>query len=177
MTTKFSISRSSASALFKSSSDRARSKTVLDKLNKITALEEMPCEETTKTVYITEKGLQEDSTNSEAPQMEIANSIALLLLLSAGIGVAQNASGGGAHEVHVGVILDLGSLVGKIAITSISLALEDFYAAHHNYSTKLVLHIRDSMSDDVRAASQGRYSETLRYAHYIAFTCCFFAAE
>ncbi|KAF8695339.1 hypothetical protein HU200_037569 [Digitaria exilis] len=86
--------------------------------------------------------------------MEIANSIAMFLLLSAGIGAAQNASGGGAHEVHVGVILDLGSLVGKIAITSISLALEDFYAAHHNYSTKLVLHFRDSMSDDVRAASQ-----------------------
>jgi ionotropic glutamate receptor len=85
--------------------------------------------------------------------MEIANTVILLLLLSAGIGVAQNTSGG-AHEVHVGVILDLGSLVGKIAMTSISLALEDFYAAHQNYSTKLVLHIRDSMSDDVRAAAR-----------------------
>ncbi|KAG2643569.1 hypothetical protein PVAP13_2KG344100 [Panicum virgatum] len=79
--------------------------------------------------------------------MEIANRIILLLLISASIGVAQNASGG-AHEVHVGVILDLGSLVGKIAITSISMALEDFYSAHRNYSTKLVLHIRDSMSND-----------------------------
>jgi len=84
--------------------------------------------------------------------MEVANRIILLLLISASIGVAQNASGG-AHEVHVGVILDLGSLVGKIAITSISMALEDFYSAHRNYSTKLVLHIRDSMSDDVRAAA------------------------
>ncbi|CAL5074223.1 unnamed protein product [Urochloa decumbens] len=86
--------------------------------------------------------------------MEIANRVILLLLLSASIGVAQNSSRGGAQEVHVGVILDLGSLVGKIAITSISLALEDFYAAHQNYSTKLVLHIRDSMSDDVGAAAQ-----------------------
>ncbi|CAN6167021.1 unnamed protein product [Urochloa humidicola] len=85
--------------------------------------------------------------------MEIANRIILLLLLSAGIAVARNSSGG-AQEVHVGVILDLGSLVGKIAITSISLAIEDFYAAHQNYSTKLILHIRDSMSDDVRAAAQ-----------------------
>ncbi|CAD6219175.1 unnamed protein product [Miscanthus lutarioriparius] len=87
--------------------------------------------------------------------MEIANRIVLLLLLLLpGITVAQNASGGGTQEVHVGVILDLGSLVGKIAITSISLALEDFYAAHQNYSTKLVLHIRDSKSDDVQAASR-----------------------
>ncbi|CAL5088250.1 unnamed protein product [Urochloa decumbens] len=85
--------------------------------------------------------------------MEIANRVILLLLLSAGIGVAQNSSRG-TQEVHVGVILDLGSLVGKIANTSISMALEDFYAAHQNYSTKLVLHIRDSMSDDVGAAAQ-----------------------
>ena len=105
--------------------------------------------------------------------MEIANRIILLLLISASIGVAQNASGG-AHEVHVGVILDLGSLVGKIAITSISLALEDFYSAHQNYSTKLVLHIRDSMSDDVRAAAEGRCSKTLRCAHCITLLlwCC-----
>ncbi|PWZ13257.1 Glutamate receptor 2.8 [Zea mays] len=86
--------------------------------------------------------------------MEIANIIVLLLLLLPGVAAAQNASGGGMQEVHVGVILDLGSLVGKIAITSISLALEDFYAANQNYSTKLVLHIRDSKSDDVQAASQ-----------------------
>ena len=104
--------------------------------------------------------------------MEIANSIILLLLISAGIGDgAQNASGR-AHEVHVGVILDLGSLVGKIAITSISLGLEDFYSAHQNYSTKLVLHIRDSMSDDVRAAAEGRCSKTLRCAHCINLLLC-----
>ena len=105
--------------------------------------------------------------------MEVANRIILLLLISASIGVAQNASGG-AHEVHVGVILDLGSLVGKIAITSISMALEDFYSAHRNYSTKLVLHIRDSMSDDVRAAAEGRCSKTLQCAHCITLLlwCC-----
>ncbi|TVU09637.1 hypothetical protein EJB05_43123, partial [Eragrostis curvula] len=86
--------------------------------------------------------------------MEVAYRIILLIVLSASIVVGQNATGREPHEVHVGVILDLGSLVGKIAVTSISLAMEDFYAAHQNYSSKLVLHIRDSIGDDVRAAAQ-----------------------
>uniref|UniRef100_M8CGC7 Glutamate receptor n=1 Tax=Aegilops tauschii TaxID=37682 RepID=M8CGC7_AEGTA len=85
--------------------------------------------------------------------MEIACRVILLLLLPLNFVVAQNASRA-AQELHVGVILDLETMVGKIARTSISLAMEDFYAVHHNYSTKLVLHIRDSMRDDVRAASQ-----------------------
>ncbi|XP_044948368.1 glutamate receptor 2.8-like [Hordeum vulgare subsp. vulgare] len=86
--------------------------------------------------------------------MEIASRVILLLLLPLfNFVVAQNASRG-AQEFHVGGILDLETMVGKIARTSISLAMEDFYAVHQNYSTKLVLHIRDSMRDDVRAASQ-----------------------
>uniref|UniRef100_A0A453KW97 Receptor ligand binding region domain-containing protein n=1 Tax=Aegilops tauschii subsp. strangulata TaxID=200361 RepID=A0A453KW97_AEGTS len=92
--------------------------------------------------------------------MEIACRVILLLLLPLNFVVAQNASRA-AQELHVGVILDLETMVGKIARTSISLAMEDFYAVHHNYSTKLVLHIRDSMRDDVRAASQGTCSELL----------------
>uniref|UniRef100_A0A453KVR7 Glutamate receptor n=2 Tax=Aegilops tauschii subsp. strangulata TaxID=200361 RepID=A0A453KVR7_AEGTS len=54
----------------------------------------------------------------------------------------------------VGVILHLKSLVGKMARTSILMAMEDFYAVHRNYTTKLVLHIRDSNGDNMRAASQ-----------------------
>uniref|UniRef100_A0A0E0M1H3 Ionotropic glutamate receptor C-terminal domain-containing protein n=1 Tax=Oryza punctata TaxID=4537 RepID=A0A0E0M1H3_ORYPU len=76
-------------------------------------------------------------------------------LLQASSAAAQSASGGGAggSSVHVGVILDLGTLVGKIARTSVLLAVDDFYAAHPNYRTRLVLHVRDAMSDDVQAAS------------------------
>ncbi|XP_044388886.1 glutamate receptor 2.8-like [Triticum aestivum] len=85
--------------------------------------------------------------------MELQNVI-LLLLLTINLAIAQNTSREEAQELHVGVILDLGSIVGKMARTSVSLAMEDFYAVHRNYSTKLVLHIRDSMSDDVQAASQ-----------------------
>uniref|UniRef100_A0A453KVT9 Receptor ligand binding region domain-containing protein n=1 Tax=Aegilops tauschii subsp. strangulata TaxID=200361 RepID=A0A453KVT9_AEGTS len=78
----------------------------------------------------------------------------LLLLLLVDPGVAQNTTGK-ADEFHVGVILNLGSLVGKVARTSISLAVQDFYAVHQNYSTKLTLHFRDSMASDVKAASAG----------------------
>ncbi|CAM0951454.1 unnamed protein product [Alopecurus aequalis] len=84
--------------------------------------------------------------------MEAAPRAILFLLFIVGFGVAQNTSSK-ADEFHVGVILNLGSLVGKVARTSVSLAIEDFYAAHQNYRTKLVLHIRDSMASDVLAAS------------------------
>ncbi|KAK4429806.1 Glutamate receptor 2.5 [Sesamum alatum] len=45
---------------------------------------------------------------------------------------------------QVGVVLDLESLVGRISLTSLSLALSDFYSLHTNYSTRTVLHTRDS---------------------------------
>uniref|UniRef100_A0A8R7QDM7 Receptor ligand binding region domain-containing protein n=1 Tax=Triticum urartu TaxID=4572 RepID=A0A8R7QDM7_TRIUA len=77
--------------------------------------------------------------------------ILFLLLLIDFAAVARNATGE-EDGFHVGVILDLGSPVGKVARTSVLLAVQDFYAVHRNYSTKLVLHIRDSMGD-VQAAS------------------------
>uniref|UniRef100_A0A0D9XDY7 Glutamate receptor n=1 Tax=Leersia perrieri TaxID=77586 RepID=A0A0D9XDY7_9ORYZ len=77
----------------------------------------------------------------------------LFLLLLVHFGVAQNANKTGVDGFPVGVILDLQSMVGKIARTSILMALDDFYAAHRNYSTKVVLHIRDSESNNVQAAS------------------------
>ncbi|XP_044392176.1 glutamate receptor 2.8-like [Triticum aestivum] len=86
--------------------------------------------------------------------MEKARAAILFLLLLVDFAVAaQNATAGEADGFHVGVILDLGSPVGKVARTSVLLAVQDFYAVHRNYSTKLVLHIRDSMGSDVRAAS------------------------
>lgn len=115
-----------------------------------------------------------EASDLTAQQMELQNVI-LLLLLPINLAVAQNTSREEAHELHVGVILDLGSIVGKMARTSISLAMEDFYAVHRNYSSKLVLHIRDSMSDDVQAASQGTCSQLLVIGHCISSFC--YAAE
>lgn len=41
-----------------------------------------------------------------------------------------------------------------MARTSILMAMEDFYAVHRNYKTKLVLHIRDSNADNVQAYTE-----------------------
>lgn len=67
------------------------------------------------------------------------------------LSVAQNVTESGTGTLSVGVILNLQSLVGKMARISILMAMEDFYAVHRNYSTKLVLHIRDSNGDDIQA--------------------------
>ncbi|CAL5081553.1 unnamed protein product [Urochloa decumbens] len=86
--------------------------------------------------------------------MATAVSITMFLFLAFRSAVAQNVAESKVKEFHVGVILDLGTTVGKVARTSISIAVEDFYALHPNYTTRLVLHVRDSMSDDVQAATE-----------------------
>ncbi|KAK1323532.1 Glutamate receptor 2.8 [Acorus calamus] len=57
------------------------------------------------------------------------------------------------ENFSVGVILGKGSLLGETGWTSISMAVDDFYAAHPNYSTRLVLHFEDSKEDIIGAAS------------------------
>ncbi|KAK4478598.1 hypothetical protein RD792_014086 [Penstemon davidsonii] len=52
----------------------------------------------------------------------------------------------------VGVVLDLDSLVGRIGMTSLSLALSDYYSVDRNYTAKLVLHVRDSNGQVINAA-------------------------
>ncbi|XP_058102141.1 glutamate receptor 2.7-like [Magnolia sinica] len=65
------------------------------------------------------------------------------------LGMAQNSTA----VIDVGVILDLDTWVGKMGQTCISMALSDLYQAH-NYTTRLVLHTRDSKEDVVGAASE-----------------------
>ncbi|EOX93708.1 Glutamate receptor 1.1, putative [Theobroma cacao] len=57
------------------------------------------------------------------------------------------------NEVHVGVILDMGSLEGKILQRCISMAISDFYSVHDHYKTRLVLHTRDSKGETLNALS------------------------
>ncbi|XP_047052477.1 glutamate receptor 2.8-like [Lolium rigidum] len=56
-------------------------------------------------------------------------------------------------EVKVGLIIDADSPVGKIATTTIPMALEDFYAAFPNSSARVKILQHDSGGDVVAAAS------------------------
>ncbi|XP_078439494.1 glutamate receptor 2.9-like [Wolffia australiana] len=55
--------------------------------------------------------------------------------------------------VKVGVIIDMGTLVGKMCWTSISLAVDDIYAKNPNLTTRLVLYPRDGKADVMAAGS------------------------
>ncbi|KAL8522558.1 hypothetical protein ACS0TY_012641 [Phlomoides rotata] len=54
---------------------------------------------------------------------------------------------------QVGVILDSDSLVGRIGLTSLTLALSDFYSLNTNRTTNLELHVRDSKGQVIDAAA------------------------
>ncbi|KAK9911417.1 hypothetical protein M0R45_035327 [Rubus argutus] len=56
-------------------------------------------------------------------------------------------------QVHVGVILDMGSREGKIVFSCISMALSDFYYLHNNYSTRVVVYSKDSNGKPLPALS------------------------
>ena len=58
-------------------------------------------------------------------------------------------------EVRVGAILDMETLVGKMCWISISMAVQDFYSSNSNYTTRLVLHLRDGKASSVSAGSAG----------------------
>ncbi|KAG8489533.1 hypothetical protein CXB51_017550 [Gossypium anomalum] len=56
--------------------------------------------------------------------------------------------------IHVGLILDAQSWVGKIVDSCISLAISDFYSRNRHYQTKLIVHTRDSEVDSLLVLSQ-----------------------
>ncbi|XP_062193183.1 glutamate receptor 2.8-like [Phragmites australis] len=91
--------------------------------------------------------------NSRVETEMASRTIIIFLLLFFNITAAQNATETGPGTLNVGVILNLQSLVGKTAHTSILMAMEDLYSVHSSYRTKLVLHVRDSSGDDIQAAS------------------------
>ncbi|XP_062228309.1 LOW QUALITY PROTEIN: glutamate receptor 2.3-like [Phragmites australis] len=91
----------------------------------------------------------------------VALIVSLLLVVGGGAHVPEGATvpvspdvaaAAGTVLVHVGVILDLETALGKKGLLSVEMALEDFYAAHPNFTTRVELHVRDSNRDVVNAA-------------------------
>ncbi|KAA8550518.1 hypothetical protein F0562_002202 [Nyssa sinensis] len=58
-----------------------------------------------------------------------------------------------ANEIPVGVILDMGSWVGKTVHSCITMAVSEFYALNSHYKTRIVLHTRDSKGEPLPALS------------------------
>lgn len=77
--------------------------------------------------------------------------------------IAQQSNQEIASNFQVGVILDLDSLVGRIGLSCLSLALSDFYSAHPNYNTRLILHVRDSKGQIIEAASSGTHFSSMPF--------------
>ncbi|KAJ4754315.1 glutamate receptor 2.2 [Rhynchospora pubera] len=73
----------------------------------------------------------------------------VLNLQSLGV-IAQNAT---FTSVRVGVVLNFSLPAAMKSRTSLSMAIEDFYAANPNYSTRVSFDFRDSMNDTVAAVS------------------------
>ena len=59
------------------------------------------------------------------------------------------------EDVNVGVIVDMSTREGKIVESCISTAISDFYDVHHNYTTRVLLHTRDSKGQHLQALSAG----------------------
>lgn len=75
--------------------------------------------------------------------------LSLRIIFLSEICMAQNTT----ILVNVGVVLDMDTLVGKMSLSCISMALSDFYASHSYYKTRLILNTRDSKRDVVAAAA------------------------
>ncbi|KAL0736647.1 hypothetical protein Bca4012_012857 [Brassica carinata] len=60
------------------------------------------------------------------------------------------------EEVRVGLVVDLGSVEGKILKTSFTLALSDFYHVYSGYRTRLSVLVRDSRGDPLLALAAAR---------------------
>ena len=59
-------------------------------------------------------------------------------------------------EIPVGVILDIGSYVGKAIYDCIRMAVSDFYTVNSRYKTRIVLHDRDAHGEPLHALSAGK---------------------
>lgn len=69
--------------------------------------------------------------------------------------------------VNLGVVVDLDAPSGKTYLSCIKMALQDFYASHAHFNTRLVLHTRNSKHTVVGAASAGSLSKPCSYTYVL----------
>ncbi|AED95666.1 ligand-gated ion channel protein-like; glutamate receptor-like [Arabidopsis thaliana] len=77
--------------------------------------------------------------------------LVLLFFISNCFASSQNNDDDKRIRVRVGLVLDLGSVEGKIVRSSVSMALSDFYDNHNDYKTRLSLLVRDSHGEPLLA--------------------------
>ncbi|CAN7045251.1 unnamed protein product [Brassica rapa subsp. trilocularis] len=84
--------------------------------------------------------------------------VSFLLIISSNYFASSQNDLGSKHEwapfrvhVRVGLVLDLGSVEGKILGSSVSMALSDFYAVNSNYKTRVSLSVRNSRGEPILA--------------------------
>ena len=59
-------------------------------------------------------------------------------------------------EIPVGVILDMGSWVGKTVHSCITITLSEFYKVNSHYQTRIVVHNRDTQGETLHALQTGK---------------------
>lgn len=69
--------------------------------------------------------------------------------------LSSRVANGTHHVFRVGVVLDMGSLAGRIGMSCLSMALSDFYSFHTNFTTRLVFYVKDSKGNVIDAAASG----------------------
>ena len=88
--------------------------------------------------------------------------VSFLLIISSNYFASSQNDAGFKHEwapfrvqVRVGLVLDLGSVEGKILGSSVSMALSNFYAVNSDYKTRVSLSVRNSRGELLLALASG----------------------
>jgi ionotropic glutamate receptor len=90
--------------------------------------------------------------------------LVLLLFISRSFASTKNddVDGGKRVQIRVGLVLDLGSLKGKIVKNSVSMALSYFYAIHNDYKTRVSVSLRNSHGEPLLALASGKNTSSLQ---------------
>ncbi|KAJ0719860.1 hypothetical protein HanOQP8_Chr08g0294001 [Helianthus annuus] len=75
-------------------------------------------------------------------------------------------------EIHVGVILDMGSRVGKVINRFVIKGISDFYTANPHYRTRIVVNTRDTKGKRLLALSAGASLFYFVVSECSSFTIC-----